>query len=112
MFALADGPGWGGMLQHVLGAIWEKDGPESGKLAGPVGFCGDFYREWEIVRDLHAVCSSSAPGTRVASLRRMGWDAWTARCKGNASGMRAGSPSHSSGGMGLWESCLLGGSER
>jgi hypothetical protein len=40
MFTLADGSGWDGMLPQVLGAAWEKGGPELGQLAGSVGFRG------------------------------------------------------------------------
>jgi hypothetical protein len=33
--------------------------------------------------------SRSAPERRVTSLRKLGWDAWAARCKGNACCVRA-----------------------
>jgi hypothetical protein len=76
------------MLPQVLGAAWGKDGSELGQLAGCVGICCALPKMGDSER---VMCSGSrvTAERRVASLRRLGWDAWMARCKGNASSMRA-----------------------
>jgi hypothetical protein len=67
-------PGWDGMLPQVLGAAWGKDGSELGQLAGCVGICCALPK----MGDSERVMCSGSRGTaerRVASLRRLGWDA-------------------------------------